>query len=337
MTLKNIALIGCGAAAEKYYVPALLKNQKKFKKIYFVDINLEQAKNVASSFQSYDVVDDYMGIVNEIDAAIIAVPHHLHYKIAKFLLEHKKSILCEKPLVEKPDEASEIIQLAAKNKKHVCVNNTRRIFPVFQKIKEIIDLNRKDLLEIQYFEANKFAWESVTHFYVDPRVGPKGILLDLGSHALDLICWWLNGLPDLLEYKDDSYGGPESLSILKASYEDVKIDILLNRLLDIGSSIQIKFKDFMVVAELSEWKQIVYVYKNGNTKKKSIPTKFKKYSEMVNAIILNFINVIYGKETPLISASEVYNSLVLIDKSYQSRKRIELSWNENLERMLYEK
>lgn len=337
MGLKSIALIGCGAAALKYYVPALIKHQKKFKKIYFVDVHLEQAKSIATLFDVYETANDYREIVDEVDGAIIAVPHQYHYEIAKFFLEHSKHVLCEKPLVEKPNEAEDIIKIAAKNNVHICVNNTRRMFPIFQKIKEIIDSHKDDLVEIIYVEANKFAWESKTNFYVNPQLGPKGVLLDLGSHVLDLVCWWLEGKPVLTNYEDDSFGGPESFSLINASFDKVNIRILLNRLVDIGNLIHIKFKDFSILANMSNWKQIVYVSSNGKEKSKSISTDFKKYSDMVNAIILNFFEVVYGSENPLIGAADVYNSIDWIDECYRNRKRAQFSWNETVESIIDEK
>ena len=38
---------------------------------------------------------------------------------------------------------------------------------------------------------------------------PRGVLLDIGVHVLDVVCWWLGEAPRVLSASMDGYGGPE--------------------------------------------------------------------------------------------------------------------------------
>ena len=54
-----------------------------------------------NAYRDTTVIDEatvlYQDIINDVDAVSIVVPTNLHYKIAKFFIEHKKHVLIEKP------------------------------------------------------------------------------------------------------------------------------------------------------------------------------------------------------------------------------------------------
>lgn len=241
MTEVNLALIGCGAAARKYYLPVLKLRQEIAENIYFVDKNLSLAKEIAAEAGSKRITTDHNEIMDKVQGAIICVPHFLHHSLSLDFLRRKINVLCEKPLAESAREATEMVSTATENNVELCVNNTRRLFPAFKKVKEIISNGELgELRSITYFESNKFAWASATPFYVDPRISSKGVLLDLGAHILDLICWWIGEKPELVSCQDDSFDGPESHSLVRAKHMSCHIEVKLNRHLDFDSGLILK-------------------------------------------------------------------------------------------------
>src|SRR5262245_58514103 len=58
-------------------------------------------------------VGDFEEILEAVDAVSIATPTPLHFPIARACLERGVHVLVEKPITETPDQARELVRLAA--------------------------------------------------------------------------------------------------------------------------------------------------------------------------------------------------------------------------------
>lgn len=328
----KIALIGCGAVANEYYVPALKRHPKLCKHLFLIDKNKNNAQKIADQLGSTFVYEDYHQVIDRIDAAILAVPHQLHYNIGRELLGNKIHVLCEKPLAEFPAQAVEMVNIAKENGVHLLTNNTRRAFPSFAKIKEMVDnAEIGELQSINYFEAGKFGWESSTGFYIDPKISNKGVLLDLGAHVLDIISWLVDGKLQLQKYEDDSFGGPESVVSIVAKKDNIKIKVKLNRLLDLDNYFLIKGSKATISGSAFDWKKITVKYENGESKTIRLKAKAKTYPDFVIEILNNFIEVIINNAKPICRGEDVLDSISLINECYENRQRFFMPWNDRLE------
>ncbi|MGZ8887721.1 MAG: NAD-dependent epimerase/dehydratase family protein, partial [Nitrososphaeraceae archaeon] len=247
------------------------------------------------------------------------------------LMRSKIHILCEKPLSETGMEVKDMIRTAEKETVGLCVNNTRRMLPNVNKIKEIIgkgDIGK--IKDIKIIEGNTFAWPSATGFYVDPRVSTKGILIDLGSHILDLICWWMDGKAENIKYSDDSFGGPESVASVKAMVNGADVNVFLNRLCDLDNKYEIVGEKGTIEGSIIDWTNIKVISASGKINKYKLKSNAKTYPEFVIPIVDNFINVVLGKEKPRISGKDVLNSIEFIEECYQHRKRLKNSYYDSI-------
>ena len=145
MSKPKIGLIGCGAAANRYYLKSLKKHASEIK-LYFVDKQEEYAENIKQNIGYGEISTDYGEIVDTLDGVIIALPHSLHHQVSMDFLESGVHVLCEKPLAEEKNQALEMIKTAERNGASLCVNNTRRLFPTFEDIHQMI--KREELGEI---------------------------------------------------------------------------------------------------------------------------------------------------------------------------------------------
>jgi predicted dehydrogenase len=325
----KIGIIGCGAAAKRYYVPTL-RRYANTHKIFMVDKNIDNAKKISMEFGTGEVYDDYTKIIKKVDGVIVALPHSLHYPVSMDFLREGVTVLCEKPLAESVEQAEEMVNAATTNNAALLVNNTRRIFPSFKETKRLIEEGAIGKLElIEYFEANKFEWESETNFYTDPQITSKGILLDLGAHVLDLVCWWLGAKPELLSYEDDSFGGPESYAYVRAEKNNCDIKVRLNRLVDIGSHFIVKGSLGIISGTLSDWRSVRVKMNTGVHK--NVQSKTSDYNSLAESIVENFIDVLRSKEKPLINGESVIDSIKLIDECYRNRSQFIMPWYKNLE------
>jgi nucleoside-diphosphate-sugar epimerase len=238
-------------------------------------------------------------------------------------LKEKIHVLCEKPLADTGSEVREMIRTAEKENVFLCVNNTRRLFPNVIEIKRMIQASELGKVKnISIVEGNTFAWPSNTGFYVNPKVSTRGVLQDIGSHILDLVCWWMEGTAEKVVYHDDSFGGPESVASVQATVGGAAIDILLNRLCDLDIKYIIIGEKFTIEGTITDWAKIKVISSAGDEKTIRLKCKEKIYPEFVIPIVKNFIEVIQNKEKPLVSGSDVADSIELIDTCYQNRKRL---------------
>lgn len=318
----NIAIIGCGAAAERYYVPALKKCSSKIGDLFLVDPNQSRAEKIFHTLGRGQVFSDHRKIIDRIKGAVVAVPHSLHHSISMDFLKAGVNVLCEKPLAEDLQQVREMVETAGHHNIALCVNNTRRMFPSLRKVKEIISQGQLGgIKSIEFIEGSAFGWNSSTGFYVDYRVSSKGILLDLGSHVIDTICWWLNEKPELMEFKDDSFGGPESVMQLLANGNGCEIRVFLNRLLDLESRYTVICENGTIEGKPMDWKYLEIRYPEGRTTSFNLDHVSRNYPGFVTPVFENFVRVLSGEEIPLVSGSDVLNSIEFIQECYAKRTR----------------
>ena len=149
-------------------------------------------------------------IWDEIDAAIIATPPWLHYRIAMPLLARGIHVLCEKPLAESAADARAMIDQAGRSGAQLCVNHTRRAFPSLKRVKELLDSGAiGECTSIEHTEGARFAWPSATGWHFARANGAKGVPSTWVSHVFDTTdCWWLDEKPAVISCSTDSFGGP---------------------------------------------------------------------------------------------------------------------------------
>lgn len=102
MKKKNVGVIGCGKWGLK-----IIKELKKISNIKFI----------------YNSKNNYKKYPNNIDWVFILTPDNKHYTIAKYFIEQKINVFCEKPLTIKIKQAENLIKLSNKNKSYLYVDD----------------------------------------------------------------------------------------------------------------------------------------------------------------------------------------------------------------------
>jgi predicted dehydrogenase len=108
-----------------------------------------------------------------VDAASIATPTNTHHEIAKQLLTNGKHLLVEKPIAENTEHASELAELAARNKLILQVGHVERFNPVLTALEA-------HLTHPRFIEAHRLS-------PYPNRSTDIGVVLDLMIHDLEII------------------------------------------------------------------------------------------------------------------------------------------------------
>jgi len=210
----KVALIGCGAVARLYYMPALreLETAGWLEVVAVVDPVARHAALLCEAFPRALAVSGLSGLSQHaFDLAIVASPHSLHAAQSIHLLEAGVSVLCEKPMATSADDAGAMARAAASSRGLLAIGLVRRFFPATQAIRGM--LSQRMLGDISSFEFSEgsasFGWPAASRGYFDRQEAQGGVLMDIGVHALDLLQWWL-GRPAIVAFADDAMGGIEA-------------------------------------------------------------------------------------------------------------------------------
>jgi predicted dehydrogenase len=148
-------------------------------------------------------------VVGKVDAAILALPHHLHAPVASDLLAAGVHVLVEKPMAMSGAECDRMIAAAESSGAVLAVGVARRFYDAGRFIKRMLDSGM--LGKIRRFDGREgfvYSWPVASDFMFRRDTG-GGVLADGGAHMLDTCLWWL-GDWESVEYFDDSRGGVEA-------------------------------------------------------------------------------------------------------------------------------
>jgi predicted dehydrogenase len=326
----KLAIIGYGAMSELYHVPAALKSEY-VDLVGVYDINQERLIKVVKDKDIPNYGSDYRNDIDKYDAAIIAVPNHLHSKISIDLMRSGKHVLVEKPIALLYDDSLKMYEVSKKENVILSVGHVRKIYPESIFVKKLIASDALGKVsEIIINEGNVFSWPMASRSFLDKEVSGGGTLMDIGIHVIDLLAWWLKDL-DLIEYYDDSIEGLESDSkIVLKSKKSTNININLSRQRKMSNTIKILFEKGILTlgTGINSKLSLEFNTEPGYSMYGKITTKktYKSFEDIILDQIEKFIFSIKNRnndEEAIISAIE---ALKIIEKCYKNKKDIFYKW-----------
>lgn len=327
----RIAVIGCGAIAETYHLPALARHAGRLKQVVLVDAEVSRAHALAATLSGARVAESYEQVWDDIDAAIIATPPWLHSQIAMPLLARGIHVMCEKPLAESAADASAMIEQAEGSGAHLCVNHTRRAFPTLRRVKELLDSGAiGECTTVEHTEGARFCWPSASGWHFARANGQKGVIFDQGAHVLDTICWWLGEKPAVLTCSTDSFGGPEGVASLVLERGACTIKVRLSWLSNLPNTYRIVGTRGAIEGAVFDWRRLTITNDRGRRRHLKVGQGPSDYTEFGNVIIDNFLDAICGRTAPLVRATAVLPSIELIEECYRCASRMPMPWLERL-------
>ncbi|MFJ8430442.1 Gfo/Idh/MocA family protein [Kitasatospora sp. NPDC094019] len=128
-----------------------------------------------------------------VDAVVVSVPNGLHADIARRALLAGKHVAVEKPIATSAEQASALVRLAEQRGLVLAVLHDFRADPAHWAARELV--RRGDLGQV-YFARTRWTRRdnAPTGWYRHKALAGGGVLLDLGTHRIDLALWTL-GFP----------------------------------------------------------------------------------------------------------------------------------------------
>lgn len=156
-----------------------------------VDVERERAENMARLLGGARVATDYREVMDDVDAVLLALPHHLHAPISVDFLRAGKHVLVEKPMANSEAECLEMLAAADASGKTLMVGYCMRYHPLVRAMRRMI-------AEKQFGDTFQVSiWtEQYTH-YKPPHWGLSadklggGQFFSHGCHYIDILLWYL--------------------------------------------------------------------------------------------------------------------------------------------------
>jgi predicted dehydrogenase len=327
----KLAVVGCGAIAEAYFLPVLTTRADTCSKLWLIDSNPGRLKAVSNQFGISATASSLDQVLDDIDAAVIATPHDTHFELSRMLIEAGKHVFCEKPLTTTIEEAAELVAAAECANVILMTNNWRRNCPTFREIKRIIEAGLLGQpVAASWSEGRKFAWPTKSGFYFTQRprnnMPPPGILLDVGSHVVDILCWWLGPDPEMIEFRTDSFGGPEARAMLLLDFSGVRAQTDLSYYQKLTNTYCIRFELGDITGVTGEDHR--FTLTRSGRKPQIVRFPHGRFSNLGHAtqMIANFVGAIAGANRPLVTGRDVLPSIRAISEAYRSAQGFDAPW-----------
>jgi predicted dehydrogenase len=329
----RIAMIGCGAVTERAHLP-VCTNTEDVRVVALVDTNIERARNLAREFRVPTVQSNTEGLVGLADAAILAVPHALHERIASDLLRKGIHVLVEKPMALTVAECDNMIKAAEAGGAVLAVGLMRRFAPWARLVKHALAagaIGKTQMFEIR--EGSRYSWPVASDFFFKKETAGGGVLIDTGAHTLDMVLWWFGDV-EQIEYFDDADGGVEAdCEIHLTLANKVQGRVELSRTRELGFRIQIRGDQGTLEVQPYMKNPVAITYRDcqlaGTVTNPKDYLDSNDYLSMIGSSFRDWVSAIRTKTIPTVDGHEGRRAIALIETCYALRQPLLYPWVQN--------
>lgn len=325
----RVAVIGCGAVAQLVHLPSL-EAISGMRTTLLIDTDVSRAADLARTFGVPATGTDYREAIGRVDAAIVAVPHHLHAHISTELLDGGVHVLVEKPMALHSGECDAMIAAAEAAGRVLAVGLLRRFHDSLRFTKSAIDtglIGRLKKVEIR--EGAAYRWMLASDAMFKRPAG--GVLADAGAHVLDLLVWWF-GDCEIRSYRDDAAGGVEADCEIRVGLPDgVGAVVALSRARDLPGTALLEghYGVLEVGTKTDSTVRLAVGDRRTVLAGKPIESGGAPPASLVDMCIRqleDFRDAIRDGRPPRVTGREGRKSVTLIETCYAMRQPIEYPW-----------
>jgi len=154
---------------------------------------------------------NYRDFIGKVDAVVVVTPAQTHFPLCRELLDAGKDVFVEKPITLVSEEARQLTELAAKNKRVLQVGHIFRFDPTSQWLRDANQAGEFGRLQILRSNFSGFK---------RPR-NDSGVMFADAIHFVDLFNYFLDQVPSrVFAVTQDFLGrGMEDASLLSLEYQ----------------------------------------------------------------------------------------------------------------------
>ncbi|MFQ5746356.1 MAG: Gfo/Idh/MocA family protein [Gemmatimonadota bacterium] len=194
-----MAVVGAGSAAQVVHLPILMR-LPGVSVTGLVETNQVKAETIAERF-SIPAIAGSVGELPEaeaLDAVLVCSPNDAHEPAVLSALELGAHVLCERPLATSSASAARMLAEAARRERQLMVAMNQRFRYDLRTIRRFIASGELgDVFFLRSTWLNRSSRRPRSGWRRDPGRGGCGVLMDLGTQAID-VALWLLGFPRVL-------------------------------------------------------------------------------------------------------------------------------------------
>jgi predicted dehydrogenase len=312
----KLGLVGAGAISQTHVQAMPLVECAEI--VGVADVRPEAAKATAEglgarSFTSHEAMSQAL----DLDGVIICTPPSSHPEIAIHFLQQGVSVLCEKPLAI--DSASARLMLEAAER----AGATLMMASKFRYVEDVI--HAKSILasgvlgEITLFENAFTSRVDMSHRWnSDPKLSGGGVLIDNGTHSVDLMRYFVGPLAELQVWEGRRSQGlavDETVRVFVRNASGVMgtIDLSWTINKELGHYFNIYGSQGTISVGWKESK-----YKIASSRDWVVFGKGYDKLQALSAQLRNFCGVVRKEEAPLTAPEDALASVEVIEAAYEA-------------------
>jgi len=186
----RLALIGCGGMSRSH-ASRFFNLADRLEVAAVVDVERAKAEAAAEVLTGAKVATDYRDVLDDVDACLLVLPHHLHEEIGVACLQAGKHVLLEKPMANSEAACLSLMAAAESSGRTLMIAYCMRFHPLVVKMKELLDAGHLG----EVFQVSIWT-EQLTRFAADHWASSAatlggGQLFSHGCHYIDILLWYL--------------------------------------------------------------------------------------------------------------------------------------------------
>jgi myo-inositol 2-dehydrogenase / D-chiro-inositol 1-dehydrogenase len=187
----GIGVIGCGSIA--YWVHLRIAQRTRGVTLIAAADPDAKARKRAEDLAHIPVYSQTGDLLarSDISAVIVSGPTHLHADLVIAACEAGKNVYLEKPLATSTTDGKRVGDAAARADVTVALGFNRRFHPLFEHARQLIQAGRIGRVHAVQSTFCERVMPDAMPEWKRRRATGGGVLLDLASHHIDLIRWFL--------------------------------------------------------------------------------------------------------------------------------------------------
>ena len=185
----EILLVGCGAFAHRYHVPAIAADET-LEDAGICDPHPADATRALAQRYAAPLVAriEDLPATRALSLAIVTTPHTLHTDHVDAMLDRRLHVLVDKPFVMHRDEAIRLAQRAEAMKRINAVAYNRRFDAGCLRARDIV--RERGIGDVRFVQTVQLGYERAGWF-LRPELGGGGPYTGRATHMADLVPWLL--------------------------------------------------------------------------------------------------------------------------------------------------
>ncbi|MBM3860888.1 MAG: Gfo/Idh/MocA family oxidoreductase [Verrucomicrobia bacterium] len=315
----KIGLVGAGRIAQTY-AEALQRSSTAC--LHAVaDVRREAAGAISESFRCRSF-DSHLALAREggVEAAIVCTPPVTHPAICSDLAKQGLHVLCEKPFSIRRDQARAMIAAARKAGVLITMASKFRFVPEVAHAKSLVASGV--LGEVLLFENAFTAKVDMSRRWNShPRVSGGGVLIDNGTHSVDIARYFLGPLAEVSVVEAP---GVHGLRVEETVLVHVRNERGVLGSIDLSWSLNKEQDTYISVYGLEGtlkigWKQSSY--RRATDKSWEVFGSGYEKARAFGNQIENFVRAIRGEEELLVTPDDAMASVAAIEAAYRSMRQ----------------